>query len=304
MKKNILVSILIPTYNREKYLPQCIDSIVTQYWFNDLDIEIIISDNASTDSTQNIVKEYQKKYSNIRYFRNEENLGMVKNVTKIVEYATWKYSWIISDDDCLIENSLEKALKLISNDSINIYVLNYSNYNNKLNNIILENVMQINSDISLLDSNKFVNYIILNWDKIIWWLFFYVSNKIFKTELFNSQEIKKIILESDIKNEHKYAFPFSMILLKELINNGCYIISERYIKLRTENLCWNYNDLVIYQYYFYKYFIKNTNNKLLKNHLKKSILKIMFWYYLELITKKIWIYNLLSKIWIKYFLKR
>lgn len=69
MNKEPLLSICIPTYNREVYLKRLLDSIVSQKGFSD-DIEIVIDDGPSKDNTQLMVAEYQKKYPNIRYFRN------------------------------------------------------------------------------------------------------------------------------------------------------------------------------------------------------------------------------------------
>jgi abequosyltransferase len=63
IKKEPLLSICIPTYNREKYLRRLLDSIVFQKEFIDTnDVEIVIADNASTDSTEELVNEYTKKY--------------------------------------------------------------------------------------------------------------------------------------------------------------------------------------------------------------------------------------------------
>ncbi|MEI6774123.1 MAG: glycosyltransferase family 2 protein [bacterium] len=69
-----LLSICIPTYNRQEYLKQCLDSIVNQKGFDTEKIEIVISDNASPDKTNLLVKEYQKKYKNITYSRNDQNI--------------------------------------------------------------------------------------------------------------------------------------------------------------------------------------------------------------------------------------
>lgn len=70
-----LVSICIPTYNRAPYLKKCLDSLVCQTEFLNGDVEIVISDNASTDNTADIVYNYQKKYKNIQYYKNSENCG-------------------------------------------------------------------------------------------------------------------------------------------------------------------------------------------------------------------------------------
>ena len=68
-----MLSICIPTYNRAEYLDKCLKAIVKQDGFDDR-VEIIISDNCSTDNTQAIGLYYQEKYANIHYYRNDENL--------------------------------------------------------------------------------------------------------------------------------------------------------------------------------------------------------------------------------------
>lgn len=73
-EKKYLVSICIPTYNRASYLKKCLDSIVGQSEFLKGDVEIVISDNCSTDHTEKVVQGYKEKYSNIQYYRNEENI--------------------------------------------------------------------------------------------------------------------------------------------------------------------------------------------------------------------------------------
>ncbi len=63
--ENYLISIIMPTYNAEKYIKRCIDSIINQTMdFNK--IELIIVDDNSTDSTKDILTEYATKYSNIK----------------------------------------------------------------------------------------------------------------------------------------------------------------------------------------------------------------------------------------------
>lgn len=69
-----LLSICIPTYNRCRYLEKSLESIISQTEFSDGKVEIIISDNASDDDTEQISKKYSDKYKNILYFRNKENI--------------------------------------------------------------------------------------------------------------------------------------------------------------------------------------------------------------------------------------
>ena len=67
-----LLSICIPTFNRAEYLENCLEAIVQQDGFEE--IEVVISDNCSTDATQTLGEKYAQTYRNIKYFRNEENV--------------------------------------------------------------------------------------------------------------------------------------------------------------------------------------------------------------------------------------
>lgn len=109
-----LLSICIPTYNREPYLKECLDSIVCQ--FNDPEIynqvEIIISDNASNDDTEKVAREYKKRFNNITYYRNNTNLGYDRNVQRVVYYAVGDFIWTLSDDELIRPDSLEYLFKI------------------------------------------------------------------------------------------------------------------------------------------------------------------------------------------------
>ena len=110
------VSMIIPTYNRANYnyLPQAIESALAQDYAN---LEVIVSDNCSTDETPKVVKKYMSD-KRFKYFRNKENIGMVRNWRKAVfEYATGDWGLILSDDDYFIDsNYIKKAVDIILQD--------------------------------------------------------------------------------------------------------------------------------------------------------------------------------------------
>lgn len=112
-EKKPIISICIPSYNREKYLKECLDSIINQEEFNQKDIEIIISDNASPDRTKQLVETYQKKYKSIIYHRNNENIWPLPNILKLADYAHWEYIWFLSDDDMISDIWLKTTLEVI-----------------------------------------------------------------------------------------------------------------------------------------------------------------------------------------------
>lgn len=108
------ISVIIPTFNRAGYLSEAIESALAQDYDS---LEVIVSDNASTDSTNKLVKEYIDDLR-FKYFKNEKNLGMVANWRKaLYEYADGDFFIILSDDDYFIDkNYISKAVELIESD--------------------------------------------------------------------------------------------------------------------------------------------------------------------------------------------
>ncbi|MBU4415143.1 MAG: glycosyltransferase, partial [Proteobacteria bacterium] len=98
-KQNPLVSVGMPVYNGAKTLRRALDSILEQDYTN---FELIISDNASTDETTEICREYAARDSRISYYRIEKNTGAVWNFNRVFELASGKYfMWAAHDDDHL-----------------------------------------------------------------------------------------------------------------------------------------------------------------------------------------------------------
>ena len=113
MKENkILISILVPTYNRVKYLEECLNSIVEQEWFDLKKLELIVSDNSEWDDTKSFMNNYIKSINdwNIKYNKNEKNLWMVWNWNKLLELKKWEYFIFLSDDDKFYDKNSLKEL--------------------------------------------------------------------------------------------------------------------------------------------------------------------------------------------------
>ncbi|WP_392532479.1 glycosyltransferase family 2 protein [Nostoc sp. C117] len=100
-----LVSVIIPTYNRPEYLKQAIASAVKQTYQN---IEIIVSDNCSPQNTQAIVASFGD--SRIRFWRHEQNVGMLPNQQHAFKMAQGKYVASLHDDDMWNEDFLTKLV--------------------------------------------------------------------------------------------------------------------------------------------------------------------------------------------------
>ena len=106
---SIKLSICIPTFKRAKYLNNCLNSILLAKKAPGFEFEICISDNGSTDNTEDIVKGYIDKLP-INYSKNLNNLGIPKNFLKVVSIANGEFAWLLGDDDLLKKQGLFDSL--------------------------------------------------------------------------------------------------------------------------------------------------------------------------------------------------
>lgn len=109
MKDNLLISIAMATYNGEKYLKEQLDSIYAQTYKN---IEVIVTDDCSTDNTVEILEKYSKSHG-LRYYVNEKNLGFVKNFEKVISLCEGEYIALSDQDDIWKKNKLEILINKI-----------------------------------------------------------------------------------------------------------------------------------------------------------------------------------------------
>src|ERR1700750_911157 len=124
------VSIMIPTYNQGKYIVRAIESALSQDYSN---LEGVISDDNSTDDTNEIVENYllYKKHFRIKYFRNKENIGILQNYRKLLyEIASGDWAINLDGDDFFADSSfISEAVKLISESKGVVLVFgNYCEY--------------------------------------------------------------------------------------------------------------------------------------------------------------------------------
>lgn len=110
-----LVSVVIPTYNRETLLGDCARSALGQ---TNKHIELIIVDNASTDQTWRVCEELQAEDKRVRIFRNPKNLGPVENWIRGVNEAKGDYTKILFSDDLIYPEFLTRSLALLQNPSV------------------------------------------------------------------------------------------------------------------------------------------------------------------------------------------
>jgi glycosyltransferase involved in cell wall biosynthesis len=105
-----LVSILIPTYNRKKLVERAINSALKQTYKK---IEIIISDNCSTDGTVEYLQELYGNNKNIKIFDNSTNKGPVRNWINCIEQSSGHYSKLLFSNDTISPNYVEETVKIL-----------------------------------------------------------------------------------------------------------------------------------------------------------------------------------------------
>ncbi len=112
------VSIIVPVYNVEKYLPKCLESIINQTF---KDIEVICVNDGSTDSSPEILDSYAKKDSRIKVF-NKKNGGLFSARHEGMKYITGEFTIFVDSDDWISETLVEKCLSSVENDEVDVVV--------------------------------------------------------------------------------------------------------------------------------------------------------------------------------------
>ncbi|OGF52103.1 hypothetical protein A3I27_02610 [Candidatus Giovannonibacteria bacterium RIFCSPLOWO2_02_FULL_43_11b] len=130
MENEKLISVGMPVYNSlrndESFLRRSLESILTQTYKN---LEVIISDNASQDKTGDILKKYALIDSRIKYFRQENNVGAVKNFSFVINEAKGEYFMLASDDDFWERDFIKKLSEVLdANSSYSVAMSHYYSF--------------------------------------------------------------------------------------------------------------------------------------------------------------------------------
>lgn len=163
IKTQPLLTIAIPTYNGSKTIKVMMDILLAQY---DSRVEILVSDNCSTDATPQIISDYLIKYPYIKYIRNEKNIGADANFLQCMRLASGKFIHLLSDDDVMFEGALAKVLKFLetNNDVTLVYLYTKGfrgTYVNEKN--CSEPSLRPLSDICSTDKKEFMKYASYYW---------------------------------------------------------------------------------------------------------------------------------------------
>ena len=208
------IDILIATYNGEKYLKEQIESILNQTYKN---IRLIISDDASKDSTPQILEEYRKKDSRIEIYLNKENRGVVKNIEFLLEKVEDEFYMLADQDDVWLPLKVEKSIETLKKQNADLVFGDLEVVDEKL-----ETLYPSFGDFMLLNRkiNKYIDSYKVN----------YLYNCVTGCTVLSKKEfIKKII---PIPTESKYLIHDHWIGLIVALNGKLAYMPEKYILYR------------------------------------------------------------------------
>lgn len=121
MCDKLLVSIIVPVYNVERFLKQALDSIVYQSYHN---IEVIIIDDGSTDTSGRISDKYAEQYKNFKVY-HIENCGLAEARNFGLKLAHGEFIYFMDPDDWIEKNLIESAVTALERDKTNVFLLNF-----------------------------------------------------------------------------------------------------------------------------------------------------------------------------------
>ena len=231
--KNKLLTIGIPTYNGSETICDAIDSVVSQLDDELLKkVDILVSNNKSTDDTVKKVSGYIDKLPNhISLIDNDTpELELDGNLINLFKHANGEYLWILSDDDALEDASIKKVISVIEKQhDLSLIFTNYSECDVNLNILSKRDREDIEEDIYCENGNEFF----IN-SKVLFGL---ISALIIRTDDWNQSDLKKYI---GLNSLHIGA-------IIEILSHGkSYVISDKLVRLRIGNTSWGKNGTFIF----------------------------------------------------------
>ena len=165
------LSIILPCYNVEKYIVECLDSIYNQD-IEETEYEVICINDCSPDGTREILAEYQKKHTNLLLIDNERNLGLANSRNAGFNLAKGKYIWYIDSDDYIETNILGLLLQEVEINDLDVLNFEFIKFSD-INDLQKDKISDSSKDVI-----KGRDFILSNIED--WWKNGSVSRKIFK----------------------------------------------------------------------------------------------------------------------------
>lgn len=164
---NELISVIVPFYNGEKYLKECVDSILNQDYKK---LEIFLVNDGSKDNTINLLKEYEQKDKRVILI-NQKNSGVSIARNSALDKATGKYICVIDQDDYIDKDYISYFYKLIKENDADIALTPKVYKTNKYNKLKKQDIIKDNIEIwsgdKAAEEMLYYNLVIAPWNKMI-----------------------------------------------------------------------------------------------------------------------------------------
>ena len=211
-----ILSFCIPTYNRADCLKDLLDSLVANIK-NREDIEIVISDNASADSTRELVQNYLREYSFIIYHQQKKNEGFDKNLEDVTLLASGKYIWFFGDDDSLEEGAIDYILPILKKSEYTMLFVNHVRYNQDFSKLLSQPSLRIHKNIEFSDGRQLFSFCKMR----IQFISSIIIDRLAYIDQFGSSDMPIKI------DRHIY------YILNAISNMPCAVIAEPFVRTRT-----------------------------------------------------------------------
>lgn len=234
----VTLSICIPTYNRSECLRDCLTSVVASIAGHERDIEIVISNNASTDNTEKVIHEFKEAHPSIRYHRNAQNIGGERNFRHVATLAQGENLWIFGDDDKMEANAVSIVLNHIRA-GYGLIICNYTLWDQQFSHLRKKTCGLAGKEDQIFeDANELMKRFGLHLG--------YISSVVIRRSFFleaSAQEYEVFV---------EYGFPYVYALYAGAVNPACkaYFIAAPLVRNRGGNT-GNYD--------WYKYFIVGSS---------------------------------------------
>lgn len=311
MNNKYLLSICIPTYNREKKLEKLINKIVSQKWFSDK-IQIYIYDDPSMDNTESMVHAYMKKYDNIHYHRNTTRLGMMPSILDAILKCSWEYIWLFGSDDFMWPSGISTMLSLIEKEKPDLILSNFWRWEINIDYTDKKLVYQTYNTVTDFCNNFWKQKTEYTYPKATdryAAYFSYMSIYCFRNDVFKS--LHHLVLKQKEENYIlKHYFNYIYILLwNNKIKNICLCSSPTLTYMiwwwwhsRTMNAKIMQDVQSIFKMLNKQYDI-NFRTKLIFIRLQAFWLETRCIAKIAVVFKRLWCYDKLSHMWRKYVLR-
>lgn len=190
MLKLVKVSVIVPVYNVEEYIRECLDSLCNQSL---ADIEIICVDDGSTDSSKEILKEYESQQSNITVI-NQENKGLSGARNTGMKHASGEYIYFIDSDDMLVPTALEVMYFVADKLSLDLLIFKIINFDDETRQKIKSDYYDMEFLKDIVGENVFSHNDVSD---VLFRIAVTIQGKLFKRELIQDMEFVEGLIFED-----------------------------------------------------------------------------------------------------------